>query len=305
MLVHDLHIARAGRDNVREGMGGKLLADWWGLGVEQMEATLAARSTPGATPPRGKHRLRLALMQGVPEKWALEKNFATFLERLDQADGADIFITPECWLDGYAAPDPASTPEKLRQAAQDPAHSPYLARVAKEAREREMYICFGFTSLEGGHIYNAAGLWDDKGELAGIYHKTHLQTHDLQYAPGTALPVWETRWGKVGMMICADRRWPETARTLRLQGARLILNPTYGMHHLDNEWWMRTRGYENQCFIAFAHPQAGFVVDPKGNLSAKLVDTPGVLLCDIDLVRATGDNHIRDRRPEIYGAITE
>ncbi|MCC6145319.1 MAG: carbon-nitrogen hydrolase family protein, partial [Candidatus Hydrogenedentes bacterium] len=181
----------------------------------------------------------------------------------------------------------------------------YLDRVAQEARERCLYICFGFTSLEDGRIYNAAGLWNDQGELVGVYHKTHLQTHDLQFTPGAALPVWPTRWGTVGTMICADRRWPETARTLRLEGARLILNPTYGMHHYANEWWMRTRSFENQCFIAFAHPEVSFVTGPGGDLLAKRSETPGVLLCDIDLAQATEDNHLRDRRPDIYGPLVE
>ena len=101
-------------------------------------------------------------------------------------------------------------------------------------------------------------------------------------------------------MICADRRWPEVARTLRLQGARLILNPSYGMHHEANEWWMRTRACENQCFVAFAHPRVSFVAGPDGNLAAKRAeDTPGVLVCDLDLSQAREDNHLADQRPEL------
>ncbi len=250
-----------------------------------------------------EHTVRLALMQTVPEKWNLDKNFETFLRLLDEAGGADIFITPECWLDGYAAPDKTSTPKKLRTVAQELDSSPYLERVAQEAKARGMYICFGFSSLEEGKVFNAAGLWDSEGRLVGIYHKTHLQTHDLQYSPGMDLPVWPTPWGPVGIMICADRRWPETARTLRLKGARFILNPTYGMHHLKNEWWMRTRSYENQCFIAFTHPSVGFVVDPHGDVAAKRNESPGVLVCEIDLREAKDDNHIRDRRPDLYQVI--
>ena len=78
---------------------------------------------------------------------------------------ADIFITPECWLDGYAAPDKKSTPEKLREIAQPLEGSKYLERVAAEAKKRSMYICFGFSSLEDGKIYNASGLWDNQGKL--------------------------------------------------------------------------------------------------------------------------------------------
>jgi predicted amidohydrolase len=104
-------------------------------------------------------------------------------------------------------------------------------------------------------------------------------------------------------MICADRRWPESARCLRVQGARLILNPTYGMRHLANEWWMRTRSYENQCFICFCHPTVSLVTGPRGEIHAKRSSTrPGLLVTDIDLSNLpTG--MIDARRPEIYGPI--
>lgn len=282
------------------GQTGKLLGGWNKSALEQMMAQESADEFASKPKADNDSLIRLALMQGVPVKWDMEANFNTFLKFLDDAHGADVFITPECWLDGYAAPDKTSSVEKLKEVAQDINSSHYLKRVSEEAAKRRMYICFGFTSIENGKIYNAAGLWDKTGKLVGIYHKTHLQTHDLQYAAGEELPVWNTSWGPIGTMICADRRWPETARTLRLKGARLILNPTYGMHHLDNEWWMRTRSYENQCFIAFAHPSVGFVVGPRGNLIAKRTGNPGVLICDIDITLAKNDGHIRDRRPDIY-----
>jgi beta-ureidopropionase len=252
--------------------------------------------------------VRLALMHGVPVKWNLEANFAVFLKAVEQAgeEGAQILITPECWLDGYAAPDKGSTSERLRGVAQDLRDSQYLARVSEEAKKRSLWICFGFTSLEDGKVYNAAGLWDADGRLVGVYHKTHLQGHDLQVTPGEAIRVWPTTWGPVGIMICADRRWPETARTLRLQGARLILNPTYGFSGDLNEAMMRTRAYENQCFIAFTHPKVSLVTGPDGRVLAKQeIATPGVLFCNIDLARAKDDNHLRDRRPELYRPITE
>jgi predicted amidohydrolase len=244
-------------------------------------------------PAVNSNMLRLALLRGVPVKWDLEANFKSFQIGLQSAveQKAQLLITPECWLDGYAAPAKDSTPEKIRSIAQDLQTSPYLSKVAAAAKEQGIFICFGFTSLEHGKVYNAAGLWDSSGQLVGVYHKTHLQAHDLQYAPGESLPVWSTPWGKLGMMICADRRWPETARTLRLKGARLILNPTYGFFGELNEAMMRTRSYENQCFIAFAHPQQGLVTAPNGRVVAKENSAPGesnqarVLVCEIDLSR--------------------
>jgi len=245
-------------------------------------------------------------MRGVPQKWQPETNFAAFVGMLEvaAAEGVDLMVTPECWLDGYAAADKESGPVRLRDVAQEPGASSYLQSVAGKAREHAMYVCFGFTGMVGGKLYNAAGLWNRDGCLVGVYHKTHLQSHDLQFTPGGGLPVWSTEFGPIGIMICADRRWPETARTLRLQGARLILNPSYGMCHDENECWMRTRGYENQCFIAFVHPRVGFVVDPRGRIHANEEgDRPALLVCDVDLSDARDDNHIRDRRPELYGII--
>jgi predicted amidohydrolase len=255
-----------------------------------------------------KNAVRVALMHGVPEKWNLDRNFATFLKLSEAAaaEHADILITPECWLDGYAAPDKASTPDRLRAVAQDLGDSPYLMRVAEEAKKRNLYICFGFTSLERGGVFNSAGLWSSAGKLVGVYHKTHLQMHDLQFKGGEALPVWPTPWGPIGMMICADRRWPETARTLRLQGARLILNPTYGFTGDLNEAMMRTRSFENQCFIAFAHPKTSLVTDPGGKvLGKKETEAPGIMVCDLDLNNAKDDIHLRDRRPDLYDIITK
>lgn len=256
--------------------------------------------------------LRLALLRAQPKKWDLDVNFKMFLEgaTLAAQRHADVLITPECWLDGYASAAEDSTSEKIRAIAQDLETSPYLKQVAQKAREHRLFICFSFTSLESRQAYDAAGLWNTEGKRIGVYHKTHLQKHDLQYAFGQSLPVWPAPWGSVGIMICADRRWPETARTLRLQGARLILNPSYGFYGDLNEAMMRTRAYENQCFIAFAHPKQSLVTAPDGKVLAKeettddVSGTPRITICDIDLSQAKDDNHLRDRRPEIYRAIT-
>lgn len=304
MLVHDIDPERATRGNARNSPGIALLADWWEAGVERLGEP-AADTIAASSPVRDV--MRLALLQGVPARWELEANMRLFRELAAQAaeGGAELLVTCEGFLDGYASTEDDSTPQRLRAVAQDLDESPYLRQIAGTARRYRMAICFGCTTLEQERIYNAAVLYDANGVRIGVYRKTHLQNHDLQYAPGASLPVFDTVWGQVGIMICADRRWPETARTLRLKGARLILNPSYGMHHEANEWWMRTRGYENQCFIAFAHPKVGFIVDPQGNLAAKrAAESPGVLICEIDLTHAREDNHLRDRRPELYQAIT-
>lgn len=254
------------------------------------------------------NQITIAQMRGVPVKWDIDANLATFVAQAEAAGARkpDIFITPECWLDGYAAPDETSTRERLMSVAQPLEGSPYLDKVAELARKHRMWICFGFSSLEDGKLFNASGLWNREGKLVGVYHKTHIQTHDVQYDLGMGLPVWESEWGKLGMMICADRRWPETVRTLRIQGARLILNPTYGMHNDLNLKIMQVRAWENQCFIAFTHPQQSLLVNPKGEAMVNEEgDAPGFSIATIDLAESKDDNHLRDRRPELYGELAE
>ena len=117
-----------------------------------------AWSAENSEEPAAATTVRIAQMRAVPDKWDLEANFKVFLGLLDEADKhePDFFVTPEGWLDGYASPHESSTPEKLRGVAQDLESSPYLQRVSSEAKKRGIFICFGFTSLEGGNIYNAA-----------------------------------------------------------------------------------------------------------------------------------------------------
>jgi len=72
------------------------------------------------------------------------------------------------------------------------------------------------------------------------------------------------------------------------------------MWHLDNEWWMRTRSYENELYICFAHPNVSLVTGPRGELAAKLQsNVPDVLVHDVDLADRP-DVMFPARRPDIY-----
>jgi predicted amidohydrolase len=132
----------------------------------------------------------------------------------------------------------------------------------------------------------------------------HLQKHDLKYTPGRHLNVYASDFGPFGVMICADRRWPETARTLTLRGARVIFNPTYGMRGDLNLCMMRTRSYENGIFIAFTHPGQSLITGPEGNIVCNNEDeTKTYVVTEIDLSKAPANQggHIADRRPDVYG----
>jgi len=246
--------------------------------------------------------VRVGLIKAVPEKWNLSANWEVLADLAARAAarGARIVCTPECFLDGYVSADESGWPEPGFRDVAQPLDGPYVRQARELARRHRIYLVFGFTEQAEHGCYNSAALIDPDGNLLGCYHKTHLLNHDLRYLPGQALPVWDTALGRLGIMICADRRWPETARTLRLRGAELLMNPTYGMWHLDNEWWMRTRSYENECFICFAHPNVALVTGPKGELAAKLQSNlPDVLVHDVDLSQCT-DRMLSTRRPDLY-----
>lgn len=252
-------------------------------------------------------RVRIGMVKAVPEKWELAKNWEVFETQVRRCagEGVDVFVAPECFLDGYVTPDKAWTPERFAEIAQTVGKSDFVDRLQALAESANAYIVFGLTERVEDCFYNCALVVGRKGEIVGRYCKTHLQNHDKRYAPGEDLPVFELDFGKVGIVICADRRWPESVRTLRVKGAEIILMPTYGMWSLDNEWWMRTRSYENECFVCFTHPKVALITDPKGRIAAKLQsNVPDVLVHDVDLDELT-TNMLRDRRPDLYGALAD
>lgn len=257
---------------------------------------------------RKARKVTVGMLKAMPGKWDVEGNWALFEEQFKRhrGDGIDVFITPECFLDGYAVTEQDWTVRRFAKVAQGVAESPYIRKVRSMARRAKMYIMFGFTELRDGRFYNTALLVGQDGGVVGSYDKTHLQNHDRRFARGEDLPVFDLSFGRAGAVICADRRWPESIRTLRLKGAEVCLMPTYGMWHEANEWWMRTRSYENQMFVCFTHPNVALITGPGGGVEAKLQsNAPDVLVHEIDLAEVTDDNHLSDRRPELYGVLTD
>ena len=252
-------------------------------------------------------KLTIGMLKAMPRKWDVFGNWAIFEEQFDRhSNEVDVFITPECFLDGYAVTEKDWTAKLFDGVAQDVQESGYIQRVRELAKETQTHVVFGFTEGLEGHFYNTALLVGKDGKVVGKYHKTHLQHSDHRFARGEDLPVFDLDFGRVGMVICADRRWPESIRVLRLKGAEVCLMPTYGMWHVNNEWWMRTRSYENQMFVCFTHPNVALITNPKGEVEAKLQsNVPDVLVHEVDLLRVTNDNHLANRRPELYGVLAD
>lgn len=253
--------------------------------------------------------MRIGLMRVMPEPWNLESNMSTLEKSMQEAasKGVELLMTCECFLDGYCVSKTGVRGRmegelrlRFESMVQDK-NSAYLSRVSQLCREYGMGLILGVSTLEEGKIYNTAIFYGTDGEEIGRYHKTHLYSHDLNYVPGEAFRVFETRWGRLGILICADRRWPEAARTLRVRGAQMILLPTYGMRHEANTMWMRTRAYENECWLAFCHPDVGYICDANGDIAAWLEsNVPGILVHDIDLSVGANEKMFDLRGRDIY-----
>lgn len=252
--------------------------------------------------------IRIAQVKVYPDKGDLPGNFRKLVSVLEELAPRkpDVVITPEGFLEGYVATEGHVTRENIAQYAIDPRESPYARAIARWAADHRAWFILGCARLAPEGVYNTALIFNRAGELAGMYDKVHLQTHDLKYVPGQRLPVFDSDFGPFGVMICADRRWPETVRTLALQGARVILNPTYGMHNDKNLRMMQTRSYESEVYIAFTHPGQSLITDPTGEVVTNLEPEEATYaITEIDLgrvdqVRAGPSAHLRDRRPDVY-----
>ena len=252
--------------------------------------------------------IRTAQIKIIPEKGNLAANHERLMQVLREieAHGADVVITPECFLDGYVCTETWVTPENLGLYAIEPAENRFVREIAAWTRQASAWFVLGCSRLTQAGIFNSALILNRQGELVGAYDKVHCQTHDTKYKAGGSLPVFDSDFGPFGIMICADRRWPETVRTSALKGARIIFNPTYGMHDERNLHMMQIRSYESEVFIAFTHPRQALFTDPTGQVIRNELrdDVPLVVntidLTEVERVRAGASAHLRDRRPEIY-----
>ena len=221
----------------------------------------------------------------------------------------DVVITPECFLDGYMVRKRKTcTPRKLAARCVTGPGDALTKRAARIAARLGSYLVIGASEKNiAAEIRNAAYLFDRKGKHVGAYYKVHPCRF---YTPGDALPVFQTDFGKVGIVICADRRWPENIRCLRLKGAEIILNPTWGFYGDLNTAILRTRAYENGIPVCFTHPRQSLICLPDGSVGAVLESSrPETLVYDIDLSlnvpikksRDRASSHpIQNRRPSLY-----
>lgn len=158
-----------------------------------------------------------------------------------------------------------------------------------------------------GHIYNTAYIFDREGNQAARHRKVHMFDVDIQggqhyresdtFSAGNQATVFDTEFGRIGLCICFDIRFPEMAHEMRMQGAKIILVPAQFTRKTGAAHWellFRARAVDNQCFYigtstafdenasyhSYGH---SIITSPWGDVLSQMDDRPGVRLSGIDL----------------------
>jgi predicted amidohydrolase len=166
--------------------------------------------------------------------------------------------------------------------ASEPVPGPTTRFLGNLAKKNNLYIVAGILERKGEAVYNTAVLLDRSGKLAGTYHKVSLPREEIDggITPGDALPVFDTDFGRIGMMICWDVTYPEQARSLARQGAEVILMPIAG----GNLVLARARAIENQVYlVSSTYDMISAVFDQEGKVMKEATDNNPVVTVDVDL----------------------
>ena len=268
-------------------------------------------------------------------------NLQATLAKVEQAaaNGANIVCTQELFATEYFCQ--SEHHDNFRLAETIPGDTTEaFQRLAK--RCGIVIIVSLFEKRSAGVYHNSAAVIDADGSLLGIYRKMHIPDDPLYhekfyFTPGDlGFRAWDTRFGKIGVLICWDQWYPEAARLTAMQGAELLFYPTaIGWHPSEKEKYgeqqrdawqtiQRSHAVANGCFVASVNrvghetPVGGdgiefwggsFVAGTSGEILSQAGLDESVLLLEVDLgnvdLTRTHWPFLRDRRIDAYGGITK
>ena len=229
---------------------------------------------------KGERRVRVA---GIILKWVRadkETNYRRVepMIREAAAHGARIICTTECFLDGYAVADKNIPLADYRGLGEAIPAGKYFRRLASLAKELNIHLIAGMTEASGDARYNTAVLIGPDGRLLGKYRKQELGHEIGRNTPGQSSPVFPTSYGRIGIMICADRTRPDVVKSLCTAGADFLICPSGGMFGpKSNDPIVQSRSLENRIHIVFVHPAEFLVTDPQGSVVVREILGDGLL----------------------------
>ncbi|MCI4646351.1 MAG: N-carbamoylputrescine amidase [Hyphomonadaceae bacterium] len=257
---------------------------------------------------------------------------ACTLVRQAAGQGGQVILLPELFLGPYFC---RSQEEHFFDLAAPAEGHPAVARLSGLAAELGVVLPVSIFERDGPHYYNSVVVLDADGAVLGTYRKSHIPDgpgyqEKYYFRPGGGgFKVWSTRFGRIGVGICWDQWFPEAARAMALMGAEILLYPTaIGAEPQDASLdtaarWRRAmlgHAVSNTLPVVAANrvgDEGGqvfygtsFIADQAGEVVADLGRTEtGVITVSFDLDEIRTERaawgFFRDRRPELYGALTD
>ncbi|MDF2838845.1 MAG: Nitrilase/cyanide hydratase and apolipoprotein N-acyltransferase [Evtepia sp.] len=275
-----------------------------------------------------KNQINVASVQFDPHILEKEYNLNKIEELTRKAitdHNCDLIVFPEAAITGYGF----RSIEEARQVAVEK-DGPELQRLHRLASEKMVSLVVGTVEKEDDHIYNTVFFLEPDGTVF-FYRKSHLPflgVDRFTEAGDCAAGVFDTRFGKIGIMICYELRFPESARVAALNGVRLILQPTNlprgGESHPD--FLIKARACENRVYFISCNrcgTERGFffigrsqIIDYDGNVLAECTSEEEIISASInltpcenkDIISAPGERELylfRHRRWDLYKKLAQ
>jgi predicted amidohydrolase len=255
--------------------------------------------------------VKVASLSFIPKKWDKKANLATIdkMAREATANGAKIIITSEGALDGYLINEVLEKKERekwdrkfweIAESVDDQG----VMMIRALARELEVDIVLGFLERDGEILYNSCAWINARGEIVHVHRKTHMAQAYFEpdfYHPGYEIKAFDTRFGRIGMMICYERQVPEVAAVLALDGARYIFNPSYGGRGDWNTNMLCARARDNQAWLLFTHPKQTLAISKEGEVLLDVDDEKGagIVYTSLEKIDEPASKLLK-RRPEVF-----
>jgi len=222
--------------------------------------------------PAGHVRVAGIILRWIPGDREANMSRAEKLIRRAADKGATIICTPESFLDGYSVRDGALSRDEFRALAEEVPGGRYFSRLQQVSDECDVYLIVGLTEGAGDTVYNSAALIGPDGALVGVHRKNFLwYTETDRYTAGEGFPAFATEFGRIGMMICSERRQPEAVAKLAANGADLVFCLAGGGYGDASDAIVSQRSSEGHVPIVFVHPVEFLVTGRDGRILSRTV----------------------------------